>query len=474
MPLRAFFLRVWTRLDVTIGAPGPWSAVEGWVLHPKLYDSPITAARARLMLGCCMIMGLAAPLTFYWAWHAPANATSYLIVGLVQLLTCSTFLLLRWNSTMGLPSTAVMVSTTALVLAATSLTGGLQSVWVLGYPMVTIFVGLLGGYRKTIAAALILSCGATIIYAVDSLGLADLGAPPPPSLMLLNLIGAVIIGVVMAVYATYQSDLLLERAGAALERTRLAQEEAERANRAQEMFMAYLSHEIGNPLAVIMGAVDLMGLPGTEDRQQRYIDAMKSASQGLSGLLKDVLDFRALARGRLQVRKDVVALAELLQEMVDLHSLAADEKELQFHFDHGSETNVWADWSRLRQVMSNLLDNAVKYTSSGFVRVTMETQGDRVRVAVTDSGPGIDPKNREQIFQPFERAQAGDDPGSGLGLAVSRGLVRLMGSELLFEAPEAEVEEACAIIRRVMESPWPLSVPLVVDIGVGGSWAAAH
>ena len=124
-----------------------------------------------------------------------------------------------------------------------------------------------------------------------------------------------------------QTDHLLKQALEEVGRRRVAQEEAERANRAKGIFMAYLSHEIRNPLAVIMGSADMMSFTPDPDKQQRHMDSMRVASHGLSNLLDDVIDFASLEQDQLIVRREHLWMEPLVRQIVELYSIKAEQKK---------------------------------------------------------------------------------------------------------------------------------------------------
>ena len=246
-----------------------------------------------------------------------------------------------------------------------------------------------------------MSLGMCLIFLVEDSNIVFGQGLPTDDVFLGVLVWSILTGTLMAVYSQIQTDQLLKQASEEVMRRRAAQEEAERANRAKGLFMAYLSHEIRNPLAVIVGSADMMSLTADESKQQRHMDSMRVASHGLSNLLDDVIDFASLEQDQLVVRREHLRLKPLVQQIVDLYSSQAEQKGLSISFSGQDETEVVGDVGRLRQVLTNLVSNAVKFTEKGTVNVRMEREHDRIKITVQDSGPGIPDDKRADIFEPF-------------------------------------------------------------------------
>lgn len=222
---------------------------------------------------------------------------------------------------------------------------------------------------------------------------------------------------------------------------REAKEQAERASRAKDDFLAQLSHELRTPLTpVLMAAADLredQELPGHAREQL----AMIERNVGLEArLIDDLLDLTRVTRGKLIMRTEPCEAHALLQHVVEMVRDEAREKKLEVALDLKAERSLLhGDATRLQQVFWNLLRNAVKFTPGGG-RVEIRTRdgeasgdGSRLRIEVSDNGIGFDPASGERIFQPFEQGAAANDqrfPGLGLGLAIARAIVDLHGGQI--------------------------------------------
>ena len=225
---------------------------------------------------------------------------------------------------------------------------------------------------------------------------------------------------------------------------RLAKEQAEAGNVAKAQFLANMSHEIRTPMTGILGALSLLGCDELSPQQRKLLDTASSSSEALLTLLNEVLDFSKIEAGKLELVNEPMLLRPVLSSIVDLLAPMAQRKglALSLEFDPSLPARVKGDAGRIRQVLLNLVGNAVKFTDSGHVavRARRETGGDSRPVMVLeveDSGIGISPAVLERLFTPFFQADQSDRRrfgGSGLGLVISKRLTEAMGAELSVES----------------------------------------
>jgi signal transduction histidine kinase/CheY-like chemotaxis protein len=218
---------------------------------------------------------------------------------------------------------------------------------------------------------------------------------------------------------------------------------AEAASVAKSRFLATMGHEIRTPLNGILGMADLLRRAGLSAENTSYVEAIRSSGAALIALIDQILDLSRMEAGRVDLSVAPVDLHRLVEGVVELLAPRAQSKGLEIaaSVSAAAPRFVRADAMRLRQVLLNLAGNAIKFTERGGVCVSVDRpQGDALRFAVADTGPGVSPERREAIFAPFEQgdgSHARRFEGAGLGLAISRQLVGLMGGAL-------RLEDSCA------------------------------
>jgi PAS domain S-box-containing protein len=218
-----------------------------------------------------------------------------------------------------------------------------------------------------------------------------------------------------------------------------ARTEAERANLAKSEFLSRMSHELRTPLNAILGFAQLLELDSLSSDQRESVTHIGRAGRHLLELINEVLDISRIETGQMTISPEPVAIADLLGELVALIGPLADGRSITIGATRaGCDVHVLADRQRLKQVLLNLLGNAVKYNrEGGSVTVACAVvEGDRLRISVTDTGYGVRPDQLERLFQPFERlgAEGSEVEGTGMGLALSKGLVEAMGGRIGVES----------------------------------------
>jgi PAS domain S-box-containing protein len=219
-----------------------------------------------------------------------------------------------------------------------------------------------------------------------------------------------------------------------------ARDAAEAANKTKSLFLANMSHEIRTPLNGIIGLTQVLARTPLSSQQEEMLALIQSSGQTLQVLLSDILDLARVESGRLELARETFHLGRAVREAAQLYATSAEEKGLQFFVEIAPEADGWivGDVVRIKQILTNLVSNAVKFTGTGFVSLTTALGPDRaglpqLRFSIEDTGIGFDSETRDRLFSRFEQADGAITRrfgGSGLGLAISRQLAEMMDGDL--------------------------------------------
>lgn len=243
-------------------------------------------------------------------------------------------------------------------------------------------------------------------------------------------------------------------------------EQAIYANQAKSAFLANMSHEIRTPINGVLGMDELIIRECQDEKIKGYAYQIQDSGQVLLSLVNDILDFSKIESGKMEIIPVEYRMCTLLNDLVNMVKVRAEKKNLtlQLKIQKTIPDGLYGDEVRLRQVITNLLTNAVKYTNEG--QITLEMSGDRVSkeeielwVRVADTGKGIKEEDKQKMFTAFQRLEEKENrniEGTGLGLALSQRILHRMGSELKFESVYGEGSAFFFTIRQVVRDDTPV------------------
>ncbi len=417
-----------------------------------LRDADRGFARAILMRGC-LAVGVACALGLILRLVVGSPFDAGTVVGIVGIVTsAASVALLRAGRAQ--PATVIFLSLSWVLVGGIAVARG--PAYPATIPLYLLLI-LLAGMLLSARAAIILAVLSTAATMAMMLG-QDLHAVPsaqPIGVAYRAGSAAVVIIVVTLTFLAAlrrlrEAHLELAKKNEELERTRAslaqtveertrslveARDAAEAASRTKTAFLANMSHELRTPMNAVLGSTDLLLQTSLDDQQMSLVQTIRGGGDALLAVLNDVLDLRAVEAGRLSVERAPFSPAAVAEEVAGLLRPEAQRTglALDVHVDDGAPATVRGDVRRVRQVLLNLVGNAVKFTEKGSVSVRVSAEPGGVRFAVSDTGTGIRPEDHERIFLPFTQLDSSSTRrrgGIGLGLAISRELAALMGGEL--------------------------------------------
>jgi signal transduction histidine kinase len=440
--------------------------------------------RMRTLNGAVLGLMVACPLTgaIFWVSGAAVSVVPITIIAVAAVAIC---LLVRRGRSLDAATHGVVSAVVALMAYRQAEFGGLEmpgQAWL--YVPLTV-AGLTLGVRGAAFYTGLLSLQIAVFAWLEASGV-QFPSPVPLSsrswytAAVQILCGWALFVVVSAFLAAQRSaERQLRLANRSLEQSR---DRAEEATRAKSQFLANMSHEIRTPMNVIFGMTEMIGAEGGLSAvQSDCLERARNAAMTLLGLMDDILDVSKIEAGKMALDKGELNLGLLLESVADLLAPRASEKGLRLHCRVASELRrpLLGDPLRLRQIVTNLVGNAVKFTDRGEIELSASlaeetAQVATVLIAVKDTGIGIPVDRHAAVFESFTQADGSSTcrhGGTGLGLTISRELVQLMGGSIELESTPGVGSEFRVLLP--LAKPLEATQALPARIRLGGEREAA-
>ena len=253
----------------------------------------------------------------------------------------------------------------------------------------------------------------------------------------------------------------------------VAKEKADEATKAKSEFLANMSHEIRTPMNAILGFADLLSASITESHAKNYLNSLKTSGKSLLNLINDILDLSKVEAGMLQLSYEYINIRHLFEDINQMFSISIAGKKLDFKLDIDSSlpAAVFLDEARLRQILINLVNNAVKFTDKGYIKLTARTDKSfqipenknnfsiDLIIEVEDSGIGISDEFKKIIFESFTQHEGHDTKkhgGTGLGLAITQKLVKLMNGQISLTSTLEKGSKFTVLLKNTLVTTTPI------------------
>ena len=405
-----------------------------------------------------------------WLKDRPVTAAIDVLAG---LLTLSIWIYgrLEHSKRHATAGNALLMISTAAVVVVSILAGQGSSTALWFMALLPLMAGYTLDARSTLYWAGLVAVLMPLLAVVEKQGWFTAEFQPTTDDWLFGRVMLVLLVTAFAYTSTRSFEKQLDALTAGERQLERARDQALAAARAKSAFVANMSHEVRTPLNGILGIAQLLSRGKLDAEQRELVETLERSGQNLLGVVNQILDFSKLEAGKVQLNPAPVEVARLLDEVVGLFRVAAQAKGLELSAVTSPDcpSCVLVDGEHLRQILHNLVGNALKFTEHGEVQISASALPNGVSLVVSDSGPGLDPVQIAELFQPFtqtDRSTTRQHGGTGLGLAISRQLAEAMGGTLSVDSSAGNGAAFCVSV------PAPLAQVVAAPIRQpSGAWA---
>ena len=422
----------------TEALPKIFLAMERWAFSPVVLADPEQSRQARRLFLTITLAGLSlVPIIFSAIFIDPEARHRYITIISGHFIMLSSPLWFRRSKTIDKAAMALATTVPLQLLSTSVLSGGSDSLALYIFPLVPFAITFLCGMKPAVISTCILALVTICVWSLQSLGLLEIDRVRSSLVGLFVMLWSIATGIGLAWLYVSQNTKILKQLRDEVKERQLAQESLEqsqvelsKANRAKDDFLAYMAHEIRNPLMAIQGSTELLQLStDAQGDSPDYVHAVQEGVQSIRALLSQVLDYAKSEKSTLILKK--IRLLDCVESVASQFRGQIASNGLDFSLEVNGLDEVYVNASRphLIQVIANLLGNAINFTQEGSISMRVMIPGEvRCRIEIEDSGTGIAPEDQESIFRPYRQASSLDrrGRGTGLGLTIALHLIKQM------------------------------------------------